>query len=111
MEIPGSSGRFKSTTSKTDSKKEEKKADTKDKKVSGSEKKYTQSTSAQKVLVSSKAKDIAKVSEIIKASPDIRTEKVERIKSEIAKGTYSVDGKEIAGKILEEILAESEFLK
>jgi len=38
MEIPGSSGRFKSTTSKTDSKKEEKKADTKDKKVSGSEK-------------------------------------------------------------------------
>ncbi|HJN01739.1 MAG: flagellar biosynthesis anti-sigma factor FlgM [Nitrospinota bacterium] len=84
MEIPGSSGRFKSTTSKTDSKKEEKKADTKDKKVSGSEKKYTQSTSAQKVLVSSKAKDIAKINEIIKSSQDFRSEKVERFKNEIA---------------------------
>ena len=38
MEIPDSSGHFKSITSKTDSKKEAKKADTKDKKVSGSEK-------------------------------------------------------------------------
>tara|TARA_B100000315_G_scaffold195228_1_gene186042 strand:+ start:15411 stop:15746 length:336 start_codon:yes stop_codon:yes gene_type:complete len=111
MEIPGSPGHFKSSTSKTGSKKEAKKTDTKDSKASGSEKKSTQYASSEKVLLSSKAKDIAKVSEIIKASPDIRTEKVERIKSEIAKGTYSVDGKEIAGKILEEILAESEFLK
>jgi hypothetical protein len=52
MEIPDSSGHFKSITSKTDSKKEAKKADTKDKKASGNEKKYTQSTSAEKVLVS-----------------------------------------------------------
>ena len=52
MEIPDSSGHFKSITSKTDSKKEAKKADTKDNKVSGSEKKYTHSTFAEKVLVS-----------------------------------------------------------
>ena len=84
MKIPSLSGHFKSTTSKTNSKKEAKKADTKDKKVSGSEKKYTQSTSAQKVLVSSKAKDIAKINEIIKSSQDFRSEKVERFKNEIA---------------------------
>ncbi len=61
--------------------------------------------------MSSTAKDIAKINEIIKASPDIRTDKVERIKSEIASGTYFVEGKEIAEKILKEIIAESDFLK
>lgn len=110
MKIPGTPGQFKSTVSKTSSK-EAKKAGAKDGKVSGSGKKSAQGTTAEKVLLSPKAKDIAKINEIIKASPDIRTEKVERIKSEIATGTYSVDGKEIAEKILKEILAESEFLK
>jgi hypothetical protein len=76
MEIPGWSGHFKSTTFKTDSKKEEKKDDIKDKKVSGSQKKSTQSTSSEKVLVSSKVKDIAKINEIIKSFPDVRIQKV-----------------------------------
>ena len=110
MKILGSAGFFKSTISKTGAK-EEKKAGAKESKALGSEKKSAQGVSAKKVLLSSKALDIAKINEIIKASPDIRAEKVERIKNEIAKGTYSVDGKEIAEKILKEILAESAFLR
>ena len=111
MKIPSLSGHFKSTTSKTNSKKEAKKADTKDNKVSGSEKKYTQSTSAEKGLVSCQAKEVAKINEIITSSPDFRTEKVKRLKNEIATRKYSIAGEEIAEKILKEILAESEFLK
>ena len=61
--------------------------------------------------MSSKTKDIARINEIIKSSPDFRTEKVERLKNEIATRKYSIAGEEIAEKILKEILAESEFLK
>lgn len=112
MKIPGSSDFFKSTISKTGSKKESKKAGAKESKISGSSKKSNQgASSAEKVLLSSKAMDIAKINEVVKASPDIRTEKVERIKGEIAAGTYSVNGKDIAEKILKEILAESAFLE
>jgi negative regulator of flagellin synthesis FlgM len=110
MEIPGSPGSFKGSISKTGSK-ETKKADSKKSASLGSEKSSSQGAGTEKVLLSSKARDIAKINEIIKSSPEIRTEKVERIKNEIAKGTYSVDGKEIAEKILTEILAESSFLK
>jgi flagellar biosynthesis anti-sigma factor FlgM len=48
--------------------------------------------------VSSKTKDIARINEIIKSSPDFRTEKVERLKNEIASGKYFVAGEEIAVK-------------
>ena len=61
--------------------------------------------------MSSKTKDIARINEIIKSSPDFCTEKVERFKNEIASRKYSVAGEEIAKKILKEILAESEFPK
>lgn len=111
MKIPGSEGYLKNVVSNA-STKGSKKADAKGGKVSGSEGKSAQGrTTAEKVLLSTEGRDIAKISEIVKASPDIRTEKVERIKNEIAQGTYSVDGEEIAQKILEEILAESKFLK
>ncbi|MCH7524131.1 MAG: flagellar biosynthesis anti-sigma factor FlgM [Bacteroidetes bacterium] len=112
MKIPGSADFFKSTISKTGAKKESKKAGAKESEISGSAKKSNQgASSAEKVLLSSKARDIARINEVVKASPDIRTERVERIKGEIANGTYSVDGKDIAEKILKEILAESAFLE
>lgn len=112
MKIPGSSDFFKSTVSKAGSKKESNKADGKESITSGSATKSNQgATSTEKVLLSSMARDIAQINEVVKASPDFRTEKVERIKNEIAAGTYSVSGKDIAEKILKEILAESAFLK
>lgn len=110
MKIPGSDGIFKNTVSKADSK-GAKKSSSKGTNAQGTEKGSGEKTSAEKVLLSSKGRDISKINEIIKSSPDIRTEKVERIKNEIAKGTYSVDGKKIAEKILKEILSEADFLK
>lgn len=111
MKIPGSEGYLKDTISKAGAKGSQK-VDSKGGKVSGSEGKSAQNGAAtEKVILSTEGRDIAKISEVVKASPDVRAEKVERIKNEIAKGTYSVDGKEIAKKILEEILAEAEFLK
>lgn len=110
MKIPGQDSFTKSSISRTQTK-GSKKADSKGNKVSKSEKPSTQDASSEKVALSSKAKDIVKINEIIKASSDIRTEKVERIKNDIAKGTYSVAGEKIAEKILKEILSESDFLK
>lgn len=110
MKIPGADGFIKSTISKTGSK-ETRKADTNGSKVASSEKTTSQESSAEKVLLSAKARDIAKISEIVKSSPDVRTEKIERIKNEIAEGTYSVDGQKIAENILKEILSESAFLE
>lgn len=109
MKIPGTDGFIKSTISKTGSK-DTIKAGSKDSKVPDKEGVTSQKSSAEKVLLSSKARDLGKINEIIKSSPEIRSEKVERIKNEIAKGTYSVDGQKIAENILKEILSESDFL-
>ncbi|HAX46265.1 MAG TPA: flagellar biosynthesis anti-sigma factor FlgM, partial [Nitrospina sp.] len=43
-------------------------------------------------------------------SPDIRVDKVERIKTEIAEGRFHVDSHELAEKILKDVIAESKFL-
>ncbi len=110
MKIPGTNGFEEKITSKIGSKKA-KKAGRKEENIPEGGKISSQAESAEKVSVSSRAREIAKINEIIKASPDIRAEKVERIKNEIANGSYSVDSKDIAEKILKEILSESFFLK
>ena len=66
---------------------------------------------AEQISVSTKAKYIQQAHEIIKASPDIRVDKVNRIKKEIADGTFKVDTDELAGKILEDIISEQTFLE
>jgi negative regulator of flagellin synthesis FlgM len=64
----------------------------------------------EQIAISSKAKDIQKTTEVVSAAPDIRTEKVERIKNEIDKGSYHVSTENLAEKILENIITESKFL-
>lgn len=110
MKIPGTSGFEEKIISRTRAK-EAKKADNKGGNVSEKKKSTPQAQSAGNVSLSSRAKDIAKINEIVKSSPDIRTEKVEKLKNEIEKGTYSVDAKDVAEKILKEILSESSFLE
>lgn len=110
MKIPGSDGFIKDTISKTKAK-ELRKAESKKSNISGTKKTSTQEPSGEKIKVSFKAKEAAKINEIIKATPDIRTKKIELIKSQIDNGTYSVDGKKIAEKILNEILSENFFLE
>lgn len=65
----------------------------------------------EQIALSSKARGIQKALETVKSSPDIRAEKVNRIKSQIADGTFHVDSEVLAEKILQEIITESRFLE
>ena len=65
---------------------------------------------AEHIAISSKAKDIQKATEAVNAAPDIRIEKVEHIKGQIANGSYRVSSEQISEKILENIIKESNFL-
>jgi len=60
-------------------------------------------TKKDKISISEEAKDFQFALELIKKLPDTRAEKVERLKREVQAGTYNVDGKKIAEKMLESI--------
>ena len=64
----------------------------------------------ENIALSSKAKDIQKAHEALKNSSDIRVDKVERVKAEIAEGRFHVDSNELAEKILKDVITESKFL-
>ena len=70
--------------------------------------KGTQGT--ENIALSSKAKDIQKAHEAVKNSSDIRVDKVERVKAEIAEGRFHVNSEELAEKILKDVITESKFL-
>jgi negative regulator of flagellin synthesis FlgM len=104
MEIPGNDFRIKGKTVQDRIKVGEKIAASKS--LGG-----TSSTGgAEHIDISSKAKDIQKATESINAAPDIRIEKVDRIKEQITNGSYSVSSEQLAEKILENIIKESNFL-
>jgi len=65
---------------------------------------------SEQIAISSKAKDIQKATEAVNAAPDIRIEKVDRIKAEIESGSYRVSSEKLAEKVLENIITESKFL-
>ena len=103
MEIPGNDFRVKGKTVqnrvKTGSK-----AHTETKGGSSSTK------GTEQIAISSKAKDIQKANEAINTAPDIRIERVTRIKDQIANGNYHVTSEQLAEKVLENIIKESNFL-
>ena len=104
MEIPGNNYRVKGKTIQ-DRIKVGDKTDT-SKSLGG-----TSSTgSSEHIAISSKAKDIQQATEAVNAAPDIRIEKVDRVKEQIANGSYSVSSQQLAEKILENIITESKFL-
>ena len=71
----------------------------------------TSSTSGtEQIAISSKAKDIQKATEAVNTAPDIRIEKVDRIKGQIANGSYRVSSEQLAEKIIESIITESNFI-
>ena len=66
---------------------------------------------SEQINVSSKAKDIQQAHEAIKSAPEVRVEKVNRIKKEIAEGSFKIDSERLAGKILKDIITERNFLE
>ena len=77
------------------------------KKIDGSTKQGSpQSVKEDKVVLSPKAKEVQEATKIIKELPDIREEKVAKLKEQIDQGTYRVDGKKIAFKMLKESILD-----
>lgn len=64
----------------------------------------------EQIALSSKAKDIQKAHEVIRSTPDIRTDKVNAIKQKIADGSYKVDSQAVADKILKQVVTDASFL-
>jgi negative regulator of flagellin synthesis FlgM len=58
----------------------------------------------EKVALSNQIKELNEASTAIKMVPDIREEKITMIKEQISNGTYQIDHKKIAEKIILDIL-------
>jgi|SRR3989339_1379885 len=71
--------------------------DPKDKPAEGQELKES-----EKVSVSQTSQEIERLRSLTAALPEVRTEKVERLKAEISQGTYRIPTDQIAEKLLEE---------
>jgi negative regulator of flagellin synthesis FlgM len=103
MEIPSNDFRIKGKAVR-DRVKVDKTVPTKSQGISSS------ASGTEQVAISSKAKDIQKANGAINTAPDIRIEKVEQIKDQIANGNYHVSSDDLAEKVLENIITESNFL-
>ena len=109
MEIPGNEFRVKNKTVQSRAKvtgKESTKTQ-----VAGGSQGAKRTEGAEQIALSSKAKDIQKAHEAVKNSSDIRVDKVERVKAEIAEGRFHVDSAELAEKILKDVIIESKCLE
>ena len=77
------------------------------KKIDGSAKQGSpKAVKEDKVVLSPKAKEVQEATKIIKELPDIQEEKVAQLKEQIDQGTYRVDGKKIAFKMLKESILD-----
>ncbi|MGM0438619.1 MAG: flagellar biosynthesis anti-sigma factor FlgM [Bacillota bacterium] len=62
-----------------------------------------QTSKSDQVNISKKAKEIQNIKETLENKPAVRQDKVEQIKKQIQNGTYKVDSKKIAEKIISDI--------
>ena len=107
MEIPGNDIRIKNKTVQNPVDVAGKKAASQKPDASNT----GQVSGGEQIALSTKAKGIQKALETVQASPDIRSEKVAEIKSQIASNSYQIDSEALAEKILREIITESEFIE
>ncbi|MEN6620513.1 MAG: flagellar biosynthesis anti-sigma factor FlgM [Smithella sp.] len=76
--------------------------------ITNSDKQATGTTSImeEKVDLSTQAKDIQQVNNTLSQLPDVREEKIQELKSQVEKGTYNVNGEDIAGKMVGESIVD-----
>jgi|GEM_PF-2500135 len=53
-----------------------------------------------KVRLSERSREIARIRELVEAAPEVRAEKIEAVKAELAQGKYKIKPEALAGKIL-----------
>lgn len=61
---------------------------------------------AEKIAVSDLGKEVARIHEEVKKTPEVRVEKVQELKAKIDDGTYYVSSDRIAEKILQDIISQ-----
>ncbi len=61
---------------------------------------------ADNVQLSERSQEIIRVQEAVEAAPEIRQDKVEAIKAQLADGSYEVNSEEVADQILKSSLQE-----
>ncbi|MCB2183511.1 MAG: flagellar biosynthesis anti-sigma factor FlgM [Desulfobulbaceae bacterium] len=66
--------------------------------------------SSDKVQLSSNSRDVQKMQEILSQTPEMRMEMIEALKQQIDAGTYKVDARDIADKMMDDLLAEEDIL-
>ncbi len=73
---------------------------------SGNEKSKSSSVASQddKISLSDTAKNLASLKSAVKNAPDVRAEKVDKIKNDIDAGNYDVTGKQVAEKIINSVI-------
>jgi len=59
-----------------------------------------------KVELSSRAKDLQRAVEIVRATPEVRADKVAALKEKVDSGTYEVDSKQVASKMIVDSLSK-----
>lgn len=59
------------------------------------------------VVISGQAKQVARLRELIRQSPDVRSQKVMEIKNRVERGEYHVPAREILRKMVEAAVAEA----
>jgi negative regulator of flagellin synthesis FlgM len=67
-------------------------------------------SAADKVDLSSTSRDVQKMKEILEQTPPMRMEMIESLKRQIDEGTYQVDARDIADKMLADLLSEDKTL-
>ncbi len=59
-----------------------------------------------KVVLSSKAKQISEAKNVVTALPDVDSAKVARLRLQVSNGTYQVDAKKVADKMIDQSLLD-----
>ena len=63
-----------------------------------------QVSTEDRVDLSAQSKEMNKIHEVLNATPDLRTEKVEALKKQVESGQYEVSSNSLAEKMLKEFL-------
>jgi negative regulator of flagellin synthesis FlgM len=61
---------------------------------------YQAGKSEDSIFISERSQEFARVRRLVEQQPDVRLEKVNRLATEIDKGTYQVSGKKLADAVI-----------